>query len=497
MRRPYWLNTARFYGGNAEGGDVYVLAAGICDEIIENSAPPSAVAAWTLLTDGVFASRPRQVRDVLSSLCTEQNIAVLLDALGRREIVPLPELPQLPVSEGPDPTWTRLTGQIAADPANPETPRSVRALRDLLNLRAEFTKWWAEQMRAAINGPAEDAWLEMAARCEGAAGAVLDLDGDDLSRPLVAQRVLDAGLVPPTGSKFEDDLIQAVLDGLCPNVSSIRSLPAQIAVAFGTEEFFTTSSAGFAEGNDGARRRRQEAIAYLRKSGSPLAAVAALRRFKAGEKGSTFPWSNTATALFEQTGHCWLASQIAIIGAASPHELGFARRPGTTPFGPNGHPATLLAESRANAADQQWWRDQLEHIDSAGGEMTAETTMDSDLARADWALALWCVAPGPVVSSLFTEWQSVFAELPEIRRRGVMDAALRVSAHGWLETLPAEAASADEDIRLLLEVRGPQRPRSSPPSTFMRKPPHPAPQPLLTVARAEKWLKVDTVGTYR
>lgn len=51
-------------------------------------------------------------------------------------------------------------------------------------------------MQAAINGPNEFAWLEMAARCEGAAGTVLDLDGIDLSRPLVAQFILDTGLIP-------------------------------------------------------------------------------------------------------------------------------------------------------------------------------------------------------------------------------------------------------------------------------------------------------------
>lgn len=495
LRRPYWLNTARFYGGNAEGGDVYVLAEGIRDEIIEEGPPPSLVAAWTLLTDGVFASRPRQARNVLSSLCTEQNIDVLLDALGRREVVPLPELPQLPASDGPDPTWIRLTEQISADPANPANPRRVQALRELLNQRAEFTKWWTQHMRSAVNGPGEYAWLEMAAQCEGAAGLMLDLDGVDLSRQLAAQLVLDTGLIPPSGSKFEADLIQSVFDGLCPNVNSIRSVPAQIAVAFGTESFFTTSSAGFPEDDD-ARRRRRDAIASLRRSSSPLADVAALRRFRTGEKGSTFPWSNTATGLFEQVGHCWLASQIAIIGAASPLGLGVARRPETAPFGPNSHPATLLAETRANAADQQWWRNQLEYIHKASGETSTETTMDSDLARAEWALALWCVAPGSVISSLFTEWQSVFVELPEIRRRGVMDTALRISAHRWLDPLPAAADPSNEATGALLYARGPQRARSSPPSTFMQKPPHRVPPPVLTVARSEKWLKVDTVGAY-
>ena len=84
--------------------------------------------------------------------------------------------------------------------------------------------------------------------------------------------------------------------------------------------------------------------------------------------------------------------------------------------------------------------------------------MDTDLARAEWALALWCVAPAPVVTSLFTEWQSVFAELPEVRRYGVMETALRVSTHDRLDVLSVATALVDEPIRTLLDARGLQRP---------------------------------------
>jgi hypothetical protein len=254
---------------------------------------------------------------------------------------------------------------------------------------------------------------------------------------------------------------------------------------------------GFVDGNNGAQRRRQDAITSLRKTSPPLAAAAALRRFKTGEKGSTFPWVNTATALFDHAGHCWLASHIAIIGAASSHRLGVARRPEMTPFGPDSHPAALLAETRANATDQQWWRDQLKHINNADETASAATTMNGELARAEWALALWCVAPAAVIASLFTEWQSVFIELPVVRRYQVSDAALRISAHGWLEPLTAATDPAKDDIRALLHARGPQRPPPSPPSTSMPERSHPVPPPLLTIARTDNWLKVDTVGTYR
>jgi hypothetical protein len=36
LRRPYWLNTARFCGGNAEVGEVSVLAGGVFDELAED-----------------------------------------------------------------------------------------------------------------------------------------------------------------------------------------------------------------------------------------------------------------------------------------------------------------------------------------------------------------------------------------------------------------------------------------------------------------------------
>ncbi|MGF2158040.1 hypothetical protein, partial [Lactococcus lactis] len=39
LRRPYWLNTARFYGGNATGSDVYVISGGIRDQLTDDAPP--------------------------------------------------------------------------------------------------------------------------------------------------------------------------------------------------------------------------------------------------------------------------------------------------------------------------------------------------------------------------------------------------------------------------------------------------------------------------
>jgi hypothetical protein len=70
LRRPYWLNTARFYGGNAKGSAIYPLTAGIEQELSQGSSPASFLAVWALLTDGVFQRRPREARKVLTALCS-------------------------------------------------------------------------------------------------------------------------------------------------------------------------------------------------------------------------------------------------------------------------------------------------------------------------------------------------------------------------------------------------------------------------------------------
>jgi len=100
---------------------------------------------------------------------------------------------------------------------------------------------------------------------------------------------------------------------MCPNVSSVRSLPAQIAVAFAPEDHLTKSETGFPESSAEQRRRRQEALKHLRHERPALAAAAEKRKFGRGQKGSTFPWANTAAAMFDVVGTTWLSSQIAIM----------------------------------------------------------------------------------------------------------------------------------------------------------------------------------------
>jgi hypothetical protein len=499
LRRPYWLNTARFYGGNAEGtSELAVLADAIIDELADDPPQHAIIAVWTLLTDGVFSSRPRRGREVLEAVCSDRHMHVLVNALTRREIRPLPALPQ-PTDTGPDPTWERLTRRLETNPAHPSARLDMRVLRELLNQKTQFASWWTGQVVASMADPGRlTAWLKMGALCEAAMGLTVDLTGVDLTRPGLAQNILDSGVVPPRNGEFERALMEAVLDGRCPSVTSVKSLPAQVAIAFAPQDFIASSERGFPEHTDGQRRRRQEALKRLRRDHQALAAASAKRKFGRGQKRSTFPWANTATALFDEMGPSWAATQIAILGAASPMHLGLQRQPDKDAFGPNSHPAALLELTRQNEGDVGWWR--AEH-----DRLAIDTAVDAavrDRALAEWCLALWCVAKTQVVTELFDLWSDTFTHLPEHRRATVVDCAARCSVAGYVAKLSLDLHSPDEQVSILLGYR------SSTPRPRLREEGHPRRDsvhdrppaqnpPLIDVARANKWFKVDEEGAYR
>jgi hypothetical protein len=215
LRRPYWLNTARFYGGNTKGNSIYPLTAGIEAELSQNASPASFLAAWALLTDGVFQRRPYEGRKVLTARCSDTGIAILLAALDRHDIVALPELPDLPAADGTDPTWARLTSLISKDPADDANRQRVRVLRELLNQRGPFASWWYEQLTGAVGTNQQNAWLAIGAECEAGAGIAASFEHIDLTGG-AGELFLSTGLAAEPGTALEAALLDAVLNGRCP-----------------------------------------------------------------------------------------------------------------------------------------------------------------------------------------------------------------------------------------------------------------------------------------
>jgi hypothetical protein len=474
LRRPYWLNTVRFYGGNATGSELYVLSGGVREELSSRGTRQVYIAAWTLVTDGVFQSRPTEAASVIDALCSDAGASVLLDAAHRNEISALPELPSAPAN---NPTWIRMTDAIASSPSDPDNRTRIRVVRELLSQRTEFARWWATHAACSVGSPTEQAWLDLAAQCEAGAGLPLDLDGVDLMGA-GAQRVLNSGIIPPSGGRLEQDLIDAVLDGQCPATRSVRSLPAQIAVALSPSAYYTTSDNSFNGLDATGSQRRQDSITALRRAGWPYAAVASHRRFRSGQKGSTFPWSNTVTALYDLVGRCWLASELAIIGAASKNRAGWTKIANAKAFGPTSHPAVLLIDSRAHATDEPWWREQ-------------RSLVHDELGLAEWAFALWAVAADKVMSTLIGEWESVVRQLSDARSRALQLAIEHLSARGVTAGQPVAARGADLVHALCTVER--EIPALSPPAPYEES----EPDLLVAVARNAKWFKVDAGPAYR
>lgn len=478
LRRPYWLNTARFYGGNAAGSDIYALEAGIKHEIGENPSRHVRVAAWSLVTDGVFTSRPIEAAAIVDALTDDLGIGHLVAALDGHEVTPLPEAGHA------NRAWERLTAAITARPDDPQNHARVRALRELLGLGKQFASWWAERLQEAAGTSSEAAWLAIGARCEVAAGHKTAIPALSAADGLHAQLILNTGLAPGAGTPLEGQLIRAVLDGQCSQTTSVVSVPARIAVALSPAEFYAHGSVSPAFRSIwSAPDQRSQAIQQLRKAGSPYAEIAALRRFKKGEKGSTFPWANAAAALMQYAGRCWLATEIAVIGAASPLRDGYTRAPGTEALGPAGHPATLIEQTRANRANASWWRERL----PAG---------EDDLGLAEWALALWAIAEGQVIDELFSELARVIGQTSAPLQRALQVSARRMSESGYLDhrTITADGATG-----ILAEMLASRHAKPATPRQAARASAHVAeaePKPLAATARQAKWLKVDQVATY-
>ncbi|MGW0486331.1 NACHT domain-containing protein [Nonomuraea sp. NPDC003214] len=294
LRRPYWFNTARFntarfYGGHATGSDLYVLQAGITHELADNPSKHVRVASWSLITDGVFNSRPLEAAAIVDALTDDHGSKLLLEALDDRAIATLPE----PSHAGR--VWERLTQAIAAVPAHPNNHIRIRVLLDLLGQRRQFARWWIDRLTQAIGTEDEIAWLRLGAACEVIAGDVIDIPGLSAEDGERAQMILNTGGLPQQGSLLEEQLRRAVLDGQCTETTSVRSELARITVALSPAEFYSFGTRPKTQTPKASSQdRRSQAIQLLRKSGSALADVASFRRFQRGEKGSTFPWSNAS-----------------------------------------------------------------------------------------------------------------------------------------------------------------------------------------------------------
>lgn len=438
IRRAYWLNTARFFAGFAKANEQAGLVDGLADEFEAMVRPrQTRLAGWTVFADGVFRARPRTKRNaaklfiddelslrlIAHALTAETDTARPAHEGGGRELIEL------------------LQHSIEIQPADPLTPERV-AILGALQSRQDFDSWWRPQMRDAASGPHQAAWLHIGTPLQAASRLDNDhIDALDLADDECLPGALAAGVTPAPASAMEHRMIQAVLAGRCADVQGVTgSVPSDLLTVLAPQHMLRKASGEqraytLAVGHldaPAADWQRQAAMRRLIEHDSRFERIQRSLRFGKGQTGTTSPWANTARALKMIYGPCWLAAEIAIIGAAIPDDpfrTSGDLDPGSDPLGPNSDYGRLLRDVRLNRHRADWWATQF-------------TNHSDQLSRATCALALVATAAEAALLANLDHLNAVVAEVPVEMIRSLVASSSRIAASGLARRIGRDAVRA-------------------------------------------------------
>ncbi|MDH6222807.1 NACHT domain-containing protein [Streptomyces pseudovenezuelae] len=410
VRRGYWLNTLRFYAGFANPNELGGMAETLEEERDARTHPSQVrTAAWNLLADGVFTGRkPSQNRAA----------KLFLDDLSVRLIHHSHDLPELAGDRGGHHLAAELRALVAKQPASRATAERIR-LAFKLDEPAQFDAWWRPNMLTAAGTDSELTWLNIAVPAQSLYRAGPTVVGRlALFTPATVAAALAAGAVADPGSPAEHALLRAVLDGhasdvthTCPGYAGdvLHVLRPQYFIGKTLEE---TDAAGWRK-TGGPQRHRNAAFRRLRERDPRLTLLQEKSKNTAGQAGTTSLWGNTARAVGELFGPCWLAAEIAVIGAASDPKkflTGGDLSRDSECFGPHPDYGRLLQETRRNRGDSSWWTHTF-------------TAYPDPQSRAVWVLALISTATPDTLLKHLEHVDDAVSRLPD----GTLS-ALRVSS---------------------------------------------------------------------
>ncbi|QXQ11299.1 NACHT domain-containing NTPase [Paeniglutamicibacter sp. Y32M11] len=393
VKRNYWLNTARFYAGFANPNELASLRYGL-DEALEDRLHPlqERVAVWTILSDGIFTNKTAVQRDVAKLLADDLTVRLATMA----HVSGTTNFPRLGESSGGEELKRALLDDIDKAPEYVGSLARVTMLRhhSLISSK-DFSAWWEPKAVAAMGTPLEPAWLALGGRF-----GVPKLAPPVTERLLLVnaescRAALWAGASPAWGAAQDVRLLQSVLDGWCSEVETLSSSHAGNLLRSMRPFWFIRLAEAGREGQAVAsghfwteqpeRSSRPDAFkALVAEDGRYKRLQQAARAQAKGQKGTTEPWQNAARELARIHGPCWLAADIAIIGAATQNTRpeGSMSQNGE-PFGPATDYGTLVMALRKGQTSE-WWQN------------TFDMYQDS-LSRRTWAFALLATAREDIV----------------------------------------------------------------------------------------------------
>ena len=438
IERTYWFNTARFYAGFASPNELAGLRYGLEEAIASGTHPlQERAAAWTLLSDGIFANdRPVQ-RDVVR-LLTDDLTVRLVSHLDRSDS----NFPRLSQQAGGQLLATELLDSLKQSPAHPLTPSRVQLLRRRAGTDSTiFTKWWLEQLAAAAGTPQEADWLAIGGEYGPQKVPPTIANRLGLTEVRSQQGALAAGVVPAPESGAASHLLRAVLDG---HASDVRAAPSTEAGAllramrpqwFQGRQPHARVTGHFHLDNldtsvraDAWKRLVTISSKYERLKG-------AARARKVAQSGTTEPWQNPARELTRIHGPSWLAAEIAITGAATldTHGSGSNDKDGE-PFGPMVDYGTFVI--------------QVHHRHDAGWWQTMHDRYGDTLSRRTWALGLLAAGTVPAVEHHLCAIDAILATLSNEEFTATAASSSRIGLSRTGRPLPESVAQTQPGITL-------------------------------------------------
>ncbi|WP_433311264.1 NACHT domain-containing protein [Micromonospora sp. CA-269861] len=439
-RRSYWLNTCRFFAGFADPNELSGLVDVLEEEFESHSRPMQVrLAAWTLLSDGVFTRQKRALKRATQLFVDALSVRLILDELDRGQGTPLHARAARPLTHdrGADHLVSVLLQRVEAAPGD---SMSRERLNLALQLDGVSADWWAPRMAAAAGTGDEMAWLRLGVPLRG--GAAMEMDQTErlkIGCGEAAELALSAGVKATPGSALERQMVQAVLDGQCSDarlgaVSGIAGDLIQVLnprrfLAKAVRDTWDPSAPSRLQAPDGQKRdrTRREAQRRLLERDPRFARILEAMRLGRGQTGTTSIWSDTAREIAALYGPCWLGAELAVIGAAISDKrwtTGGTFTKGAEPFGPNPDYGTLLQAIRFGRSDAGWWE---WHFDAHA----------DPLSRATWCLALICVGNSNVVLANIDRLDAAVRTLPAALQRALSSSSSRIGLSGLARRLPA------------------------------------------------------------
>ncbi|WP_203717141.1 NACHT domain-containing protein, partial [Asanoa siamensis] len=161
VRRPYWLNTARFFAGFAHPNELAGLVDVLADEFEKVDRPNQVrAAAWTLLSDGVFDRQTRAHKRAARLFTDDLSVRLMQNGLQWAARTAWTGTEGSTRDRGPDHLIALLEETIKRAPDEPMNRDRIGLIQDL---GGDPTSWWPREMSASVGSDLELAWLRCGA----------------------------------------------------------------------------------------------------------------------------------------------------------------------------------------------------------------------------------------------------------------------------------------------------------------------------------------------